>query len=328
MLKFLLLLVLALAAWLAYGLLLPLAPQQQFVLLRPGWSTRHIARELKSAGIIRSEHAFLLYHYAHPGKSLKAGEYKFDSPSDAQTVYARLTGGDIYFHQVVIPEGYNMFDVARTIDAAGLGSQEEFLRVARSPALISDLAPRAKSLEGYLFPDTYQFTRTQTMEDIATVMVRRFRHEAKAIGLLGQDHSLHQIVTLASIIEKETAVPEERPTVASVYSNRLARKIALAADPSVIYASILAGRYDGNIRKSDLQLDSPYNTYKFPGLPPGPIANPSRASLEAALHPAQTDFLYFVSDGQGRHRFSRTLEEHSRNVAAYLRRARAASQNR
>jgi UPF0755 protein len=154
------------------------------------------------------------------------------------------------------------------------------------------------------------------MHDMVSAMVHRFRQAANAIGLLSD---FHRIVTMASIVEKETAAPEERARVASVYYNRLQRRIALGADPSVIYAALLAGRYQGAIHQSDLQYDSPYNTYKYPGLPPGPIANPGRASLEAALHPDNTDFLFFVSDGNGHHRFARTLEEHSRNVVAYRR---------
>jgi UPF0755 protein len=210
-----------------------------------------------------------------------------------------------------------MFDIAAAMEAAGLGPQQEFLNAARTNLfLISDLDPQARSLEGYLFPDTYQFTRTQSVGEMIGVMVKRFRQEAHDLGLNG---NLLRAVTLASIIEKETAVREERALVAGVYENRLARNIALAADPTVIYAALLAGRYQGAIHQSDLQFDSPYNTYKYPGLPPGPIANPGRDSLRAAAHPAETDFLYFVSDNQGHHRFARTLEEHARNVIAYRR---------
>jgi UPF0755 protein len=215
-----------------------------------------------------------------------------------------------------------MFDIAQAVQEAGLGDAEDFLKLAHSEAsLIHQLDPQAQSLEGYLFPDTYQFTRTQPLPEIVAIMVHRFLKEAKAIGL---HDNVHTIVTMASIVEKETAVPEERATVAGVYNNRLQRGIALAADPSVIYAALVSGRYTGAIHQSDLQFDSPYNTYRHAGMPPGPIANPGRASLEAAMHPAHTDFLYFVSDGSGHHRFARTLDEHSRNVAAY-RRAIAAS---
>jgi UPF0755 protein len=315
---------LAAAAWLAYGLLLPIGPrgQEKFVLLRPGSSARHIAHELKNAGVIRSAPAFLAWHYWRGLLPLKAGEYKFDHPADARQVYARIVAGDIYVHTVVIPEGYNILDIANAMQAAGLGSREDFLTVARTNlGLISDLDAQAPSLEGYLFPDTYQFTRTQSLHDMAAAMVKRFRQASRQLGMTTD---FHRLVTMASIVEKETAVPAERPLVASVFYNRLDRRIVLATDPSVIYAALLAGRYNGAIHQSDLQLDSPYNTYKHAGLPPGPICNPGRDSLQAAMQPANSDFLYFVSDNNGHHRFARTLEEHSRNVAAY-RRALAAS---
>jgi UPF0755 protein len=304
-------------AWLAWALYLPLAPHgTTFVLLRPGWSSRHIATELQSAGVIRSARAFMLLHYALR-RTLKAGEYKFDQPAAARRIHDRIVAGDIYVHTVVVPEGFNLYDIAAAIEAAGLGTRDDFIKAADGDLfLLRDIDPTARSLEGYLFPDTYSFTRTQTMHDMAAAMVHRFRQEAHAAGL---ESDFHRVVTMASIVEKETAAPEERARVASVYYNRLQRNIALGADPSVIYAALLAGRYQGVIHHSDLQYDSPYNTYKYPGLPPGPIANPGRASLEAALHPAVTDFLFFVSDGNGHHRFAHTLEEHSRNVAAYRR---------
>ncbi len=325
------------ACWLGWALLLPVDPHgEKFVLLRPGLSARHIASELERQGVINNAKALLLYHYlATPGGSLKAGEYKFDAAASALQVYARVARGDIFKHTVTIPEGYNMFDVAAAVEAAGLGARQDFLRVARGElSLIADLDPLATSLEGYLFPDTYQFTRTQTVVDIAAVMVRRFRQEGRALGLLPgpgeagrgglSSAELRRVVTLASIVEKETAVADERPLVASVYSNRLGKKIALAADPTVIYAALLADRFRGGIYQSDLKADSPYNTYRYAGLPPGPIANPGSASLRAAAHPAESEYYYFVSDGNGRHRFSHTLDEHNRNVQAY-RRATAAS---
>ncbi len=186
--------------------------------------------------------------------------------------------------------------------------------------MISDLAPEARNLEGYLFPNTYQFTRTQSMKDIVGAMVKQFRLVAEQIGLTAAvqadvQANVQKTVTMASIIEKETAVPEERPVVASVYYNRLGRNIALQADPSVIYAELLDGSYGGALHHSDMHFQSAYNTYSHLGLPPGPIGNPGRTSLEAAMHPAQTDYYYFVSDGNGHHRFSRSLEEHNQNVA-------------
>lgn len=314
--KLILVVVILTAGFLAYGLLLPAGPrQQQLVQLKPGSSARHIAAALKQAGVIRSEYAFLLWHYLRGDKSLKAGEYAFDHPAGAREVYDRIARGDIYFHTVVVPEGFNMFDIASAIEAAGLGRRDDFLEVARADtALVRDLDPRAPTLEGYLFPDTYHFTRTQSLHDMAATMVHRFRQASHELELTG---NVHDIVTMASIVEKETAVPEERPIVAGVFHNRLARNMVLATDPSVIYAALLDNRYRGTIYQSDLHSNSRYNTYKSAGLPPGPICNPGKASLLAAMHPAGTDYLYFVSDNQGHHRFARTEREHAGNVAAY-----------
>lgn len=315
---FLLLLLLAAAGWLVWALLTPVTPSQQtFVILRPGYSTRKIAGELHNAGVIRSANAFVVWHYFHHRRSLKAGEYLFEKAADTRQVHSRLARGDIYVHTVVIPEGYNMFDIARAVQDAGLGSAEQFVTLAKSStSLISDIDPQAQSLEGYLFPDTYQFTRAESLHDVLALMVKRFRREASAIGLSGD---VHRVVTMASIVEKETAVPEERPMVASVYYNRLNKRMALDADPSVIYAKLLDGSYDGGLHHGDTQTDSAYNTYRHAGLPPGPIGNPGRGSLEAAMHPANSDYFYFVSNGNGHHRFARTLEEHNRNVAALRR---------
>jgi len=316
------------AGWFAWALLMPVAPNgQTFVLLRPGYSTRRIAAQLQSAGVIRSKAAFILWHYYHHGgRSLQAGEYLFDKPANLVDVQKRLRRGDVYFHTVVIPEGFTLFDVARAIEAAGLGPADDFLKVAESDTgLIADLDPGAKSLEGYLFPDTYEFSRMMSMQEMAAAMVRQFRQVGTQVGLIPQTNGvtpdttrdLHTTVTMASIIEKETSVPEERPLVASVYYNRLNKHIALDADPSIIYAELLAGTYQGALHHADMQFKSPYNTYHNAGLPPGPIANPGRSALEAAMHPADSDFYYFVADAQGHHRFARTMEEHNKNVLAY-----------
>jgi UPF0755 protein len=329
--------------WFAWAISSPVSPPgQTFVMLHPGYSTRRIASELKRAGVIRSEDAFILWHYLHRRRSLKAGEYLFEKPASAKDVHRRLAHGDVYFHTVVVPEGFTMFDVAHAVEAAGLGPATDFLKVAQSDtALIADLAPGAHSLEGYLFPDTYEFSRMQTMEDMAAAMVKQFRQVAHQLGLTpataasaqggsgvpldappgSQDppSDIQRTVILASIVEKETSVPEERPMVASVYSNRLAKRIALDADPSIIYAELLAGTYQGALHHADMQFRSPYNTYRNPGLPPGPIGNPGRSSLEAAMHPAASDYYYFVADAAGHHRFAHTIAEHNKNVAAYRR---------
>jgi UPF0755 protein len=346
---------LASAGWFAWALLTPVEPPgKTFVMLHPGYSTRRIAHELKSAGVIRSEEAFILWHELHPHRSLKAGEYLFENPANIIDLQRRLRHGDVHFRTVVVPEGFTMFDIARAVEAAGLGPADDFLKIAQSDTvLIADLAPSAPTLEGYLFPDTYQFSRLETMQDIAATMVCQFRVVAQRIGLTAAADShapghaseepansghvclvvtsleardsnaaptdLERTVIMASIIEKETAVAEERPLVASVYYNRLANNIALDADPSIIYAELLAGTYAGALHHDDMRFDSPYNTYRYAGLPPGPIGNPGKSALEAALHPVQSDYFYFVADAAGHHRFARTIEEHNKNVAAYRR---------
>jgi len=318
--KFAVVCALAIAAWLAWALLAPVTPRGEVhVMLPAGSSSRRVAAILEQAGVIRSANAFLLLHYARPSRKLKAGEYRFVRTANAEEVLDRIARGDVLSHTVVIPEGFTMFDIAGALQDAGLGSAQDFLKVARTDtALVQEIDPQAKTLEGYLFPDTYEFTRTQSMRDIAAVMVHRFQQEAQKIGLT---QNVHEVVTMASIVEKETAIPAERPEVASVYYNRLSKNIALAADPTVVYAALLDGSYRGAIFQSDLQSDSPYNTYRHPGLPPGPIANPGVASLEAAMHPAQTNYLYFVADGtgDGHHLFTSNYQQHERNVAAYRR---------
>jgi UPF0755 protein len=304
-------------------------------MLHPGYSTRRIATELQGAGIIRSKEAFIIWHYFRRLRSLKAGEYLFDKPANIIDIQKRLRRGDVYFRTVVVPEGYTMFDIARAVQDAGLGSADDFLKVAKSDtALIADLAPGARSLEGYLFPETYQFSRLMSMHDMAAAMVKQFRQVASQIGLAPDGQAIFvadpepgkpvapqsetgREVIMASIVEKETSVPAERPEVASVYFNRLNKRIALDADPSIIYAELLAGTYQGALHHADMRFSSPYNTYRNAGLPPGPICNPGRSSLEAAMHPAQTDYYYFVADAQGHHRFARTMEEHNKNVMAY-----------
>jgi len=315
---------LAAVLWLAWIMLVPVAPATpQVLLIAPGSSSRTIAAELERAGVIRNRAALQLLHYTMPDKKLKAGEYSFTRPSSAYEIFQRLVRGDVLLRTVVVPEGYNIFDIAAAIEAAGLGSRQDFLNVAEhDTALIHNLDPQAHSLEGYLFPDTYEFSRPVSMRDIAAVMVRRFQREAQSLGL-GND--VHRTVTLASIVEKETAAPDERAEVAGVYANRLAKNMALAADPTVVYSALLRGNYRGTIYQSDLQSDSPYNTYRVAGLPPGPIANPGAASLRAAMHPAKSDYIFFVAtgDGSGRHRFSASFEQHERNVIAYRKAERA-----
>jgi UPF0755 protein len=319
--KLVVLAVLGFAAWLGWALFVPLAPAHEtFVLLPPGLHTRQIARRLEASGVIRSRRALLLLHYCQRSRTLKAGEYRFDAPQNAVQVFGKLARGEIYTHTVVIPEGFNIFEVAQAVQQAGLGTADDFLAATRAEVgLVHGFDPQATSLEGYLFPDTYQFTRTQSMHDMVQVMVRRFEQESRQIGL---SENIHAVVTMASIVEKETAIDSERPLVAGVYYNRLQRHMLLAADPTVVYAALLNQRYRGAIYQSDLQFDSAYNTYKHAGLPPGPVANPGIASLKAAMNPGRSDYLYFVADGQGGHRFTSSYEEHTRNVAAWRHRQR------
>lgn len=313
--KIFFLFLLAAALWVGFNLFAPVnVSGERYVLLTPGSSTRQIAHQLKAEGIIRDANTFLAWNMIDK-RSLKAGEYRFAGSTDLRLAHDKIARGEVSTHQVVIPEGYNIFDIAKALDDADICTQDEFLNVAKTNlALIEDIAPEARTLEGYLFPDTYAFNRTDSAQQVAARMVKRFRKEAAAIGLTS---NFHRTVTMASIVEKETGLPRERPLVAGVFENRLRNRMGLATDPSVIYAALIAGRYDGVIHQSDLQYDSPYNTYKYAGLPPGPIANPGRESLLAALKPLPTEFLYFVANNQGGHNFARTIEEHNRNVMLY-----------
>ncbi len=275
-----------------------------------------IAQTLKQNGIVRSRYAFDLVARVQHG-TLKAGVYRFDHPAPMISVYQRLRSGDVYTIALTIPEGYNIFDIATAIEKAGLGSRDAFLTAEQQEtALVRDLDPKAASLEGYLFPDTYRLAPNMPPAKILAEMVQHFRHEAQALGLTA---NIPSTVIMASLIERETPVASDRPMVASVFVNRLAQGMPLDTDPSVIYAALLEKRYRGTIYASDLKAQSPYNTYLHAGLPPGPICNPGIPSLEAAMHPANSSFLYFVSDPMdpGHSRFATTLEEHEKNVAAY-----------
>jgi UPF0755 protein len=325
--RFLLLLVLAAIAAAAFVLLVPTGPSAEtFLDIYPGTPTTVIAAKLKQQGLVRSKFVFIALHFIKGG-TIKAGEYRFDHPARMSEVYDRLRRGDVYTISLTIPEGSNLFDIASRVEDAKLGTKAAFLASAKQNlSLIADLDPGAPSLEGYLFPDTYRFQRTATPGEMMATMVKRFRTATAQIGLTS---GYHQVVTVASLVEKETPIDSERPLVASVFENRLTKDMPLMTDPSVIYAALLEGRYRGTIYESDLQADSSYNTYKHAGLPPGPICNPGIASLKAAMHPAQTDYLYFVAasaDPSGHSRFSATLEEHAKDVEQYRRAARQTAQ--
>ncbi|HWZ50402.1 MAG TPA: endolytic transglycosylase MltG [Granulicella sp.] len=325
LLGFLLLLSLIALAVLYSILYLPYGPHAEtFVDIAPGTSALAIGDQLQRSGIIRSRYGFDLTRAWKAG-TLKAGEYRFDHPVPLTEVYDRLLRGDVYTRALTIPEGYNIFDISRAVEAAGLGSRQAFLAAEQQHTeLIANLSPHATSLEGYLFPDTYRFSRHATPEQMLATMVRRFRQEAAQLGLSQADTDLARTVTLASLVEKEVNQDSERPLVAGVFLNRLAQKMPLATDPTVIYSALLEDRYRGAIYASDLQSPSAYNTYRHTGLPPGPISNPGVAALRAAIAPAKTDYLYFVSDDNGHSRFAASLKEHAAQVQQYRQAERAA----
>jgi len=310
-----LILVLGLGLLAGYVLYVPFGPSTEtFVDIPSGTSTASMALELQQGGVIRNRYGFELLRLLL-GRRLRAGEYRFDHPVPMTEVYDRIARGDVYTRAVVIPEGYNIFDIAQAVEAAGLGSRADFLAAERqNTALITEWSPQATSLEGYLFPATYRFSRHATPALMLSAMVRRFRQAAESMEL---SQNVAQTVIMASLIEKEVSQDAERPVVSGAFLNRLARGMPLQTDPAVVYAALLDDRYRGTIYLSDLQSPSPYNTYKHPGLPPGPICNPGVAAFKAAIHPTTTDFLYFVSDHAGHTRFSATLQEHQQQVLAY-----------
>lgn len=311
------------AAWLAAALALPYQafPQRGvFVEVPRGASRRTIARRLAEKGVVRSRIAFEALCRWRPRRTLQAGEYFFDRPATSLEVFEKLAAGRVYVQTVAVPEGLTMFEIAELLEREGLASREAILEAVRDPAPIRDLAPGAHSLEGFLFPATYEFSRHVTAQEIVSAMARRFREAWQSLPEAERSRNglpVEAEVTLASLVERETSVAAERPIIAGVFYNRLRRGRALQCDPTVIYALELAGKYRGALRSRDLAFDSPYNTYRYPGLPPGPIANPGEASLRAAVNPAPVDYLYFVANAQGGHFFSKTLDEHTRNVARY-----------
>jgi peptidoglycan lytic transglycosylase G len=291
-----------------------------FVDIPHGTSRWGIAGILRRNKIIRSRLAFTLFsdwHFHHP---LQAGEYLFDRSVNSREVFWKIAHGQIFVHTVTVPEGWTIYDIAADLDRQNICTRAEFLSVARDVSIISDLSPKAASIEGFLFPSTYEFTRHTSCEQIAQRMVDHFRTEwdsldASRSSQLQGGLTTAQVVALASLVERETPDPQERPLVASVFYNRLRRGEPLQCDPTVQYALQMEGRPAKDVRPEDLRVQSPYNTYIHRGLPPGPIANPGAASLKAALEPASTDYLYFVANNRGGHYFSRTLAEHNRNVA-------------
>jgi UPF0755 protein len=292
---------------------------EKFVEVERGMSSRDIARLLADEGIVQSPWVFLAVRAVHPRATLQAGEYRFDALQTPWQVFEKIRRGDIFYEQFTVPEGSNLFDIAALLQQSDTVPPDEFLKAAADPQNIRDLDPLAPNLEGYLFPSTYRVTHKTTARQLCQMMTGEFRKQWAAISGTARKADTHRIVTLASLVEKETAVPSERPLVAAVFVNRIERGIPLQCDPTTIYAALLENRYRGVIHRSDLASTNAYNTYKHSGLPPGPIANPGLTSLQASLHPAQTDYLYFVAkpDGSGAHHFSATLVEHEKAVLAF-----------
>jgi UPF0755 protein len=294
---------------------------ERIVLVPMGTGTLAIGRRLVEAGVVRDEPTFrAAVWWTGRSRDLKAGEYLFDRPMAAIDVVLKIARGDVYARRITFPEGLTIVEMAELYESRGFGASSQFIEAASDPSAIREIDSAAADLEGYLFPETYALPRGTPASSLIAMMVERFRTvyaEALRRSAQAQGLSARQVTTLASLVEEETGQPSERPLVAAVYRNRMAIGMGLQADPTVVYALRRAGRYTGNIRRQDLALDSPYNTYRYAGLPPGPIAAPGEASLRAALMPAAVEYLYFVSRNDGSHAFARTLAEHNRNVREF-----------
>ena len=289
-----------------------------------GASRRAAAHILKKAGVIRNSFAFEFYARRHPKRTLEAGEYFFDHPQAGKEIFWKLANGEVYQQPFTVREGETIYDIARDLEAAKYMAADDFLKAAEDPTEIKDLFPEARTLEGFLFPATYNLPKHAPAEELTGMMVRKFREALANVlpnGNKGSDPpvSIGSVVTLASLVERETPKPDERRLVAGAFTNRLEKNMPLQCDPTVIYALQMDDEYNGTLRLRDLRLNSPYNTYRNRGLPPGPIGNPGEVALRAALHPALTDYLYFVANTQGGHFFASTLAEHNKNVAKYHR---------
>jgi UPF0755 protein len=319
-------------AWVVHDLYHPYRGLTGNVMLEiaPGTPAPAIAGLLVARGVLAHKSPFLIRYWMGRGHNrLKAGEYLFDRPLSPLDVYRKLIRGDVYLYPVVVPEGSDRFDIAHILTERLAIAPEDFLRITEQASLVRDLDPHAPSLEGYLFPDTYRFPKHTGAATVVATMLARFRHILQARfhdEMAADPGNLHQVVTLASLVEKETPEPAERPLVAGVFTRRLTEGMLLQCDPTVVYAARIAHRPIGKITTKDLNFDSPFNTYRHAGLPLGPIASPGEASLRAAFHPAVGDALYFVSNNHGGHTFSQTLAEHQRNVARYRRESQVKGQ--
>jgi UPF0755 protein len=295
---------------------------ETFVRIEHGTGTLDIGRTLAQAGVIRYPWQLWMERALHPDAKLQAGEYRFAEPATPADVFSRIARGDIFYFEVTVPEGSNMFDIARLVESAGAMPGDDFLKAATDPAAVRDLDPTAQTLEGYLFPSTYRLSHSTTPGELCRLMTDQFRRQWKKLGAAAD---VHRTVTLASLVEKETGVAGERSLVAGVFENRLTKNMLLQCDPTTIYAALLENRYRNAIYRSDLASQNAYNTYQHAGLPPGPIANPGIDSIAAALRPAETDFLYFVARPEGSgHQFSKDLAGHENATRAYRKKARKA----
>jgi UPF0755 protein len=315
----------AVAAWLGWERIhephRSYAGSEQFVTIRQGAGSDEIGRRLSDARVVSDARLFrAALWWTGQGRSLKAGEYRFDRPLSTLEVIDVLVRGEVYARRITFPEGLTIEEMSTLYESHNFGSARDFVTAAQNVGRITDLDPRATDLEGYLFPETYALPRGTPASRLIDAMFDRFRvvyddrmrARAEAQGL-----TTRQVVTIASLVEKETGKADERPIVAAVYRNRLKIGMAMQADPTIVYALAKAHRYTGNIRREDLTLESPYNTYKYPGLPPGPIASPGKASLEAVLFPADVSYLFFVSRNDGSHVFAETLAQHNANVRKF-----------
>jgi UPF0755 protein len=309
------------AAWWAWSVLhRPHGSGVEMVVVEPGTDAGSILEGLETRGVIPNApvaRAWLIYGLGDP--PIHAGEYRFEGPLTTSQVLDKLLRGDVVLHQVTVVEGLTLEETADSLAKAGFGERDAFLAALRDPAPIADLDPEAETLEGYLFPETYSFQRGTSEAEIVRTLVQTFRRHYQADLRPASSRSVRALVTLASIVEKEAKVAEERALIAAVYANRLAAGMGLYADPTVIYALKRRGEWDGNLTRENLQVDSPYNTYRYGGLPPGPIASPGLGSLRAAAAPADVPYLYFVSKNDGTHAFATTLREHNANVQRWQR---------
>ena len=318
-------------AWIWYALTKPyqgFASGGVFVTVPHGASSRGVSRLLERNGVVRSAVAFEIYARRHATRTLEAGEYFFNKPLTGRDVFWMLAKGQVYEVSFTVREGETLYDIAHDLEAGHFLPADEFVKAASDPTLVRDIDPHALTLEGFLFPATYQLPRHPAAQDLTVLMVKKFKAEWARIAppmadgdktRLASGYPISSVVTMASLVERETPKKEERPLVAGVFENRLRKDMMLQCDPTVIYALEQEGQYNGTLTGDDLHVHSPYNTYEHTGLPPGPIGNPGEASLRAALQPAQTDYLYFVANTQGGHFFGSTLAEHNRNVTKYRR---------